>query len=215
VGREDDIRGLVSLIRNHRLVTVAGCSGVGKTRVALEAAARHACNSSDEVWLVDLAALDESASIPHKIASVAGEAALSSRKMLLLFENGAHLIPQIATTASTILESYPGVNILVTNAEPLGVAEEATVGLLPLALPHRVPSNVEEARRYSALELFIRRAESEANYVPRAENLQKIAEICLRLKGIPRAIELAAAHLPALGLRDLHSHLEELRLGGV
>jgi transcriptional regulator with XRE-family HTH domain len=214
VGREEEIRDLAALIARHRLVTIVGCSGVGKTRVALEVAARHARNASDEVWLVDLAALDESASIHDKIASVARGATLASRKMLLLFDSCEHLISQLATTASMILQAYPSINILVASTERLGVAEETPFGLQPLSLPNRLPSSIEEARRYSALELFIQRAESEANYLLGAKNLQKTAEICLRLNGIPRAIELAAARLAALSLTDLHSHLEELGLAG-
>jgi len=214
VGREEEIRDLAALIAKHRLVTIVGCRGVGKTRVALEVAARHARDASDEVWLVDLAALDESASIHDKIASVARGATLASRKMLLVFDSCEHLISQLATAASMILQAYPGINILVASTERLGVTGETPFGLQPLSLPNRLPSSIEEARRYSALELFIQRAESEANYVLGAKNLQKTAEICLRLKGIPRAIELAAARLAALSLTDLHSHLEELGLAG-
>jgi len=214
VGREEDIRGLVALLAKHRLVTIVGCSGVGKTRVALEVAARHARNASREVWLVDLAAFDESASIPDKIASIVGEAMLASRKMLLVFDSCEHVISLVATTALMILQAYPGINVLVASGVRLGLAGEMPFVLQPLALPNRLPGTIEEARQFSALELFIQRAESEANFVLGLDNIQATAEICLRLAGIPRAIALAAARLAALGLRDLHSHLEELGLAG-
>jgi predicted ATPase len=214
VGREDDIRGLVALIAKHRLVTIVGCGGVGKTRVALEVAARHARTASGEVWLVDLAAFDESGSISDKVASVVGEARLASREMLLVFDSCEHVISLVATTAATMLQAYPGINVLVASRERLGLAGETPYVLQPLALPDRLPGSLEEARRFSALELFIQRAESEANFVVGLDNIRKTAEICLRLGGIPRAIELAAARLAAVGLRDLHSHLEELGLAG-
>jgi predicted ATPase len=132
--------------------------------------------------------------------------------MLLIIDNCERLISHVATTASMILQTCPDVNVLVASSELLDVAGETPFRLQPLSLPNRLPASIEEARRYSALELFIRRAESESDFVLGVDNLQKTAEICLRLDGIPRAIELAAARLAALGLRDLHSHLEELGL---
>jgi transcriptional regulator with XRE-family HTH domain len=212
VGREKDVRALLELIAKRRLVTIVGTGGVGKTRTVLEVAARHAQRTGDEVWLVDLAALDQSDSVPDEIASVAGGAPLASRKMLLIIDNCERLISHVATTASMILQTCPDVNVLVASSELLDVAGETPFRLQPLSLPNRLPASIEEARRYSALELFIRRAESESDFVLGVDNLQKTAEICLRLDGIPRAIELAAARLAALGLRDLHSHLEELGL---
>lgn len=212
VGREADVRALLELIAKRRLVTIVGPRGVGKTRVALEVAARRVRSAGGEVWLVDLGARDESASVPDEIASVVGGAPLASRKMLLLIDNCEHVLSQVAKTAALILQTCPDVNVLVASAKRLDVAEETPFLLQPLSLPSRPPASIEEARRYSALELFIQRAESESDFVLGDDNLQKTAEICLRLDGIPRAIELAAARLAALGLRDLHSHLEELGL---
>ncbi len=212
VGRGEDVGVLLELIAKRRLVTVVGSGGVGKTRMVLEVAARHAQSAGDEVWLVDLAALDERDSVLDEIASVVGSAPLASRKMLLVIDNCEHVISQVAKTASMVLRTCPDVNVLVASAELLDVAQETPFRLQPLSLPNRLPASLEEARRYSALELFIQRAESESYFVLGVDNLQKTAEICLRLDGIPRAIELAAARLAALGLRDLHSHLEELGL---
>jgi len=212
VGREADVRALLELIEKRRLVTIVGPPGVGKTRLALEVAARHARDAGDEVWLVDLGALEESASVPDEIASVVGGTPLSLRKMLLLVDNCEHVRSQVAKMASLILQTCPDVNVLVASAQWLEVDHETPFLLQPLSLPGRLPASIEEARRYSALELFIQRAESESDFVLGVDNLQKTAEICLRLEGIPRAIELAAARLAALGLRDLHSHLEELGL---
>jgi len=212
VGREADVCALLELIAKRRLVTIVGPRGVGKTRMALEVAARHARSAGDEVWLVDLAELGGSASVPDRIASAVGGGPLASRKMLLLIDNCEHVLSQVGKTATAILQTCPDVNVLVASAERLDVAEETPFLLQPLSLPNRVPCSIEEARRYSALELFIQRAESESEFVLGVDNLQKTAEICLRLDGIPRAIELAAARLAALGLRDLHSHLDELGL---
>jgi non-specific serine/threonine protein kinase len=218
VGREDDVVRLTALLESHRLVTVTGPSGVGKSRVGLEAAARHARSRGREVWLVDLATLGETGSVTEKIASVLGQratslhdltVALRAREMLLIVDNCEHLVAEVSVIALTLLLACRGIGIVVGSSERLGVAGETVFRLPPLSLPGHVPQNVQEARRYSAVSLFMERAQTDSNLVIGGDKIRQIVQICRDLEGNPRAIELAAARLSGLALRELQARLNE------
>jgi predicted ATPase/DNA-binding XRE family transcriptional regulator len=226
VGREDDVIRLTGLLAKHRLVTVTGPDGIGKTRVALEAAERHARTERREVWLVDLSSLDQDAPVLERIVSVIGNprsrtatpnlgAVLHPRRLLLVLDHCEHVIARASEAVLVLLRASADVRIIAASSEQLGVVGETLFRLPPLALPPRKPSTVDEAWHYAALALFMQRAAAEANLIPSDENLELIWEICNRLDGVPRAIELAASRLSALGLRDVLLRLhEELVLSG-
>lgn len=210
VGRETDVARILTLLRRSRLVTVTGSGGVGKTRVAQEAARQLLGAPYPEIWFVDLGPLIDGNFIPARIASTiqpeltdraesiaALVSAIADRRMLLILDNCEHVVAQIAEAADAILESCPGVAILATSRERLNVTGEFV---------YRLPSLLLEP----ATELFIARAEAvgaHAAFSP--EGQPTVIDVARRLDGIPLAIELAAAQLPALGLESLRTRLRE------
>lgn len=209
VGREGDVESLLRLLKRSRLVTITGSGGVGKTRVALKAARCALGDPWAEVWFVDLAALGEGEFIASKIAASILPAlrdrqtieevlsALAGRQMLLILDNCEHIIEYAARAADRILERCPEITVLATSRERLNVAGEFV---------YRLPS----LERQSAIELFVARAEAVAPHWTFNENtLLVVDEIARRLGGIPLAIELTAAQLPALGLEMLRGRLDD------
>lgn len=210
VGRDEDLDHILRLVRRSRIVSVTGSGGVGKTRVALEAARRAAGDLFHEIWFVDLGPLIDGDFIASKIANSLrppiGDradtiedlaAALVQRQMLLIFDNCEHLLKPVAQSAEVILETCARVSILATSRERLNVAGEYV---------YRLPSLTLEP----AIQLFSQRA-SEAD--PRvsfdAKTLPAVTDIARRLGGIPLALELTAALVPELGLEALRAQLHE------
>jgi predicted ATPase len=230
VGREEEIAAILTLLEQHRLVTITGFGGVGKTRTALEAAARFYHQRGIEVWLIDLAPLRDGAFIVSELATVlrpilsthvdsieALAAAIKDRRMLLILDNCEHLIADIVRVVRSILTNCRLVTILATSRERLSTTGEALFRLPLLGLPERTFDDVKHVRTsFSAVALFADRAEAfEHRFRLAAENVDIVVDICRRLDGIPLAIELAAARLPALGLRALSQLLKErFVLGG-
>lgn len=221
VGREAELSRVSTLLAKNRLVTVTGPSGVGKTRVILEVAARHARSRTDEVCFVDLSVLDANASVTDKILSALSATstsndpiqelgvALKARNVLLLFDGCEPIISEFAPIALRLLGICPQLRVLVASSERIGVAGETLFRLPALSFPDHIPASVDEARNYPALALFFERSGCETSTDMSFENLQKIVEICRRLDGIPRAIELAATRLTSLGLQNLYLRLDE------
>jgi predicted ATPase/DNA-binding XRE family transcriptional regulator len=223
VGRDADIARILELLGNSRLVTLTGSGGIGKTRAALEAAKQLAGAAWGEICFVDLSPLSDGDYIAIKIASAiqppiadrvetasALASALVKRRMILILDNCEHIVTAAAHAADLILASCPHVTILATTREPLNIAGEVIYRLPSLSFPQQVPDRLDEAHRYSAVDLFIQRAEAAD---PRAsfdaQSLRAIVNIARRLDGIPLAIELAAAQLPILGLQTLEKRLED------
>ena len=222
VGREGDIANIVQILGRSRLLTLTGSGGVGKTRAAIESARRIGSDSWDEIWFVDLAPLTEGAAIAAKIAmtiqplltdqadTLSGLAsALANRRMLLIFDNCEHIVVAAANAAAVLLDGCPQLAILATSREPLNISGEFVYRLPPLSLPDALPVGLEDAQAYSAVDLFVQRAElADTRISFSAENLDTIVRIARRLDGIPLAIELAAAQLPTIGLRALEERLD-------
>lgn len=206
VGREAELRLIGSLLLRARLVTLTGPGGVGKTRVALRAAAAVAGRFRDGVRLVELSALRDPGLLPHTVARLLGlpeqspgsqrDAVLSylhDRRLLLILDTCEHLIDACADFAADVLAAAPSVTLLATSREPLDVTGEATcaVGPLPAA---------------SAVELFARRsAAASPGFSVTDANRAIVAGICQAADGIPLAIELAAGRLHELTLAELGS----------
>jgi len=223
VGRDADITHIVKLLEKSRLVTLTGFGGIGKTRAALEVVKQLAGTAWDEICFVELSPLTDGAYIATKVASTIQPAltdrietisalasALAKRRMLLILDNCEHVVTGAAHATDTILEACPHVTILATSREPLNIAGEVVYRLVSLSLPQKTPVRLEEAHAYSAVDLFIQRAEAAD---PRAafgtESLGTIVNIARRLDGIPLAIELATAQSPILGLQTLQGRLDE------
>jgi predicted ATPase/DNA-binding XRE family transcriptional regulator len=223
VGRDADIAHIVKLFDKSRLVTLTGSGGIGKTRAALESEERLVGTRWDEAWFVDLSPLTDGAVIHKRIAStiqppLTGHAdtlstlasALAKRRMLLILDNCEHLVTDAARAADTILKSCPDIAILATSREPLNISGEFVYRLPSLSVPGSTPNSLEEAHSYSAIDLFVQRAEAADPLATfDADSLLAIVNIARRLGGVPLAIELAAAQLPMLGLQTLEARLED------
>src|SRR5712691_575833 len=221
IGREEAAAVLVSRLSRQRLVTVVGPGGIGKTTVALAVAERMVGSYEHGVWLVDLAPLGDPRLVPSAVATVLGLevrtenplpgliAALRERRMLLLLDNCEHVIDAAASLAAAVLTGVPGVNILATSREPLGVAGEREHRLGPLGSP---PSSAgltaAEAAAFPAVQLFVERVTAIVeDFALTHGNAQPVGEICQRLDGLPLAIEFAAPRVEVLGVEGLAAGL--------
>jgi predicted ATPase len=210
VGREAELAELETALKAHRLVTLTGVGGVGKTRLALEAAARSADSFPDGVWVIELAPVADPAAVPVAVAAVLGitpqpgmslansvAAALEGRTRLLVFDNCEHVLDAAADMIETIFTHSATVNILATSRESLRVADEQ---LWP------VPSLDVDS---SAATLFVERASAVATTISLADDAEEVAEICRRLDGIPLALELAASRMQSMTVVELRDRLDD------
>jgi predicted ATPase/DNA-binding CsgD family transcriptional regulator len=224
VGRGREIARVRGLLADHRLVTLTGPGGSGKTRLAREAAAGAVEGFEDGVWVVELAPLADPDLVPRAAATVLGvretpdvplvdslRARLRDRRLLLLLDNCEHLVEASANLAADLLSSCPELRILATSRAALGVAGENLFGVPPLSLPdpRRGPS-VGSLPEYEAVRLFIERARAvKADFSLDEGNALAVAQICYRLDGIPLAIELAAARVRVLSAGQISSRLDD------
>ncbi|MEW2383568.1 BTAD domain-containing putative transcriptional regulator [Micromonospora sp. NPDC047707] len=228
VGREEAVRDIHGLLDAARLVTLVGSGGVGKTRLAVEAAHRLVGAYPDGVWLVELAALRRAgpAALAGSVLAVLGVResvdlapatpaehlveALRGRRLLLVLDNCEHVVEAVAELAHRVLRHAPDVRLLATSQEPLGVAGEQVCAVPPLALPDPAVSDPAVLARASAVRLFVTRAGAAAPAFALDEgNARDVAELCHRLDGIPLALELAATRVRSLGVRGLLTRLDD------
>ena len=224
-GRDQPLAALGQLLAEHRLVTIAGAGGIGKSRLALSAAweaqqARAGC--PDGAWLVELAPVSDSGLVASSIACALGVSLdapagpeqlatrIGDRRLLLLLDNCEHLVAGAAEVAAMLLRACPAVRLLATSQEPLKLAEEHLLRLGPLEVPAAGDSPSAPGAGDAALELFAARARA-ANpcFTLDADNRAAVADICRRLDGIPLAIELAAARWSLLGIDGLRQRLND------
>jgi len=222
VGRRDDIRTVRKLLGEHRLVTLAGAGGVGKSRLAHRTAVTIRRAYRDRVWCVDLVEARDSSllarelqdpdllahlvartlDLPHPGAGTAMEALTASSAagpMLLLLDNCEGLLPACAVMAETLLRACPQVRILSTSREPMGLDGEAVFPLAPLRTPEPAQrAGVADTDMHEAMALFVARAEAFSGFSLTEQNAPVVAELCRRLEGLPLAIELAAIRTQAL-----------------
>jgi predicted ATPase/transcriptional regulator with XRE-family HTH domain len=226
VGRETEIADITSLIAAHRLVTVTGSGGVGKTRTSLEVAANLTGGWRDGAWLIELAPLSSSDHIAWAAAYALGLRfpagsdatqnllqALRARNALLVFDNCEHLNEAAAQVIASILDECPDVTVLASSRQALGIAGEATYRMPSLRVPSAANAAAlteKECHRYAAIVLFAERArQADHRFSLTDENAPVIAEICRRLDGIPLAIELAAARSNILSPQQLRDRLDQ------
>jgi predicted ATPase len=214
VGREAEIAELQPALKAHRLVTLTGVGGVGKTRLALEVAARVAGDFPDGVFVIELAPVADPAAVPEAVAAVLGiiqqpgmsladsiAAALEGRSRLLVFDNCEHVLDSAADMIEAIVATSATVRILATSREGLRVSDEY---LWPVA-----SLDAEGGVGSSAATLFVDRASSIANgpSLTEAADAHAVVEICRRLDGIPLAIELAASRTLSMTVTEVRDRL--------
>ncbi|MCW2553075.1 MAG: putative ATPase [Mycobacterium sp.] len=210
VGRRRELTELVAALGKHRVVTLTGVGGVGKTRTALEAAVLVKDDFPDGVWVVELAALADPAAVPEAVAAVLGVTqqpglsltdsiaqALDGRTRLLVFDNCEHLVEGAADMIDAILGRSDTVRILATSREGLRVADERLLPLPGLDVEATAPS------------LFVERAQAVAPGISFTDAPEAVIEICRRLDGIPLAIELAASRMQSMNVTELRDRLDD------
>jgi predicted ATPase/DNA-binding SARP family transcriptional activator len=224
VGRERELAEVWRLLDRGRLVTLTGPGGCGKTRLAIEAASGRLRGFPEGIWLVELASLHDESLVPDAVAQALGlqlraglpparalSHQLAARKLLLVLDNCEHLIDSCARLADELLRSCADLTILATSREPLHVPGELAWRVPSLSLPD--PSR-QDVLSCEAGRLFCQRAaETAPGFEPGGANAAAIAEICLRLDGMPLALELAAARVRVLSPPQIAERLgDSLRL---
>ena len=225
IGRDDDLNALTEQVQAHRLVTLVGAGGMGKTALAQVLAQGLRARWRDGVWWVDLAPLNDPAHLVQWVAQalrirLPAQAARDAQadhlvavvgpmSLLLVLDNCEHVVDAVGDLVERIVTQAPGVHVLATSQELLNVPGEILLKLSPLALP-AADASLEDAAPCGAIQLFVARARAaDARFVLSADNAQAVADICRRLDGLPLAIELAAARVRLLGVQALHDKLGE------
>jgi predicted ATPase/DNA-binding SARP family transcriptional activator len=222
VGRERELVELEHLLREHRLITLTGMGGSGKTRLALEAASHQVEVWPGGVWLVELTALADPDLVPGAVAATLGVvegsdggplegllAHLGTRELLLVLDNCEHLVDACAALTAALVRRCPNVRVLATSRVPLAVEGELDYLLDPLGVPGKgVPGT--ELEESPAVRLFFERAASvRRDTAGSGAALETVAAICRELDGLPLAIELAAARAKALSPAEIAARLDD------
>jgi predicted ATPase/class 3 adenylate cyclase len=224
VGREQDVSEVKALLDRHRLLTLVGSGGVGKTRLAIQLGADLLDRYPDGAWFVDLAPIGD----PELVASVAAQTLgmsqrqgqrvdealpqwLKRKKLLLIFDNCEHVLETVAALADGILSTAKDVRIVATSRQPLEISGETVHRLPSLAVPPDAAGlTADEALRYGAIALFVDRANGvDTRFALSDDTAPVVAEICRRLDGIALAIELAAARVKVLSIPNLAQRLND------
>ena len=216
IGRESEVAELQAAVKAHRLLTLTGVGGVGKTRLALEVADRLVDEFPDGVWLFELAAVSDPASVPDAVAAVLGitqqpdksvsesvASALEGRVRLLVFDNCEHVLDAAADLIEAILAQSATVRIVATSREGLGAGDEQVWPVCSLDLSGGIGS--------AAVNLFVERARSVAPRfsIATPDEAGSVVEICRRLDGIPLAIELAASRMASMTGSEVRDRLDQ------
>ncbi|MCW2931120.1 MAG: hypothetical protein JWM19_2082, partial [Actinomycetia bacterium] len=223
VGRDDDASGLLKKLSEHRLVTLIGPGGVGKTRLSAEASLRLGVPA----WFAELAPVTDPARVPYAVLSAVGihermiarqaadsadpvdrlTDALASREAVLVLDNCEHVIDVAASLAARILADCPKVTILATSREPLRITGEVLWPVTPLPVP---PEGESEVGHFAAVRLLADRVGAvQPSFAVEAGNAAAVARLCRALDGMPLAIELAAPWLRTLTPHQLAERLDD------
>jgi predicted ATPase/class 3 adenylate cyclase len=224
IGRDVELREVRGLVAAHRLVTLTGSGGLGKTRIALQVGAECLTHFRDGVWLLEMAPLTESALVVEMAAALFGLTIqggrqtietvanyLGDKQLLLILDNCEHIVEGAAELAGAVLGSCPGVHLLVTGRQALGILGEHPYRVPSLAVPDRPEAvTAQSAMGYGAIQLFVERAEAAiGSFALGNDTAPTVAEICRRLDGIPLALELAAPRLKMLTPHGLLARLKD------
>jgi predicted ATPase/DNA-binding winged helix-turn-helix (wHTH) protein len=224
IGRRAELDEVAARLASHRLVTLTGAGGVGKTRLAIEVGKELLQRYPDGVWLAELAPLQD----PQLVAAIIAEAlaitlnapgtaidtlssALKTKELLLIIDNCEHVIAEVARIVEALMRGCPGVAILASSRERLAVPGEYVVRVPSLAAPDETGAlSAVRAHEYAAVQLFVERASALGlGFTLTDDNAAAVGSICQRLDGIPLAIELAVPRLKVLSVQQLARGLDE------
>ena len=223
IGREAELAAVTALATEHRLVSLVGAGGIGKTRLGLEVARHLVPRFPDGVFLAELGPLSGPELVPATVASALGlthvagtvslegvAGAIGTKKLLLMIDNCEHVIETAAAMAATLLRASPGASLIATSREPLRVSGELVYWVPPLEVPTQDDENMGDVFRHGAVRLFVSRAHAaEPRYVADGRVAAATAAICRRLDGIPLAIELAATRIAGFGVNGVAARLDD------
>jgi predicted ATPase len=223
VGGAAELAELRALLASCRLLTLNGVGGCGKTRLALQLGAEVADQYGGGSWLVELAAVSEGERVPAAVATAWGErdltgdvvevlaGRLGGEPVLVILDNCEHLLGSVAALVDALLRRCPGLTVVATSREPLGVPGETGWRVPSLSLPARSGLVAPDVLgKCDAVRLFVERAaHARPDFSLTAENAMAVAQICERLDGIPLALELAAARVRGLAVEPLASALDD------
>ena len=225
IGRANEVSQIAERLRSHRLVTVVGAGGIGKTRTTLQVGANLLDGSGDGVWFIELASLGSGNYVASTVAQamelrLGGDGdpiaslvrSLKNKDALLIFDNCEHLIGGASRAIGALLQGCPELRILASSRQTLGIAGEATFLLPSLETPPEAETalTATEAASWAGIALFVERAvAADGRFALSDANAAIVADICRRLDGIPLAIELAAARVKILSPKQLRDRLNE------
>ena len=231
IGRQSEIREILQILLSNRLVTLTGPGGCGKTRLALKVAQELTEEFDQRVWFVELASVADPALVPQTIAGTLNVREQSGRTLmdilvdtlsvypaLLVIDNCEHLIFACAQVAEALLKKCPGLKVLATSREALGITGEVSWTVPPLSVPDQRPwtnpisvrDAVHSYEESESVQLFVTRADAiSPGFILTSETGSWVAEICRRLDGMPLAIELAAARVRTLSVQQIAQRLDD------
>ena len=224
IDRVEERATLAQMLAAHRVVTLTGPGGVGKTRIAVELCFDVLDRYADGVWFVDLAALDDGTLVLQEIASALDirevpsrplldviVATLQDRDLLIVVDNCEHVIEDAARAIEALVSRCAHVRVLATSRESLRIDGERTYRVPVLAAPaDGTVLDAGDAAAFGAVELFVERGSAlDPRFALTADNRDAVATICRRLDGLPLALELAAAAIPAFGVGQIAERLDQ------
>jgi predicted ATPase/DNA-binding winged helix-turn-helix (wHTH) protein len=223
IGREQELQELTDLVGTHRLITLTGAGGIGKTRLGAAVGRAVLTCFSDGVWLIELGSLTDPELVPTALARALGVelgsnrspteqllAILGRKHLLLLLDNCEHVVDAVAAIAETLLRGAPRLHMLVTSQEPLAAEGERIHRVTPLKVPPEDRVSAAEAADHGAVRLFAERMRAaDPTFSLDEQSAPLVSKICRQLDGIPLAIELAAPRAACLGLDEVASRLDD------
>ena len=223
VGREHDLSELAAATQDHRLVTITGPGGCGKTRLALQVGAELLSGDGDGVWFVDLSPVREDSDVARTLAGVFNVVdqppvplvesvgrSIGAASMLIVVDNCEQVVDGCAKALDFLLRHCPRLHVIATSRVPLDIESETIVRVPPMSVPENADHDANTAMSYDAIRLFSERVRAfDPVFQVDPTNLETVLSLCRRLDGIPLAIELAAARTRTMTVEDVERRLDE------